>query len=116
MTSWAKKWNRMGNTFNLFSTLGDGSVGNRKLGYHKHQVVSSATDATTQVGRDHKDHEAPTAPATGRATNFHISYQPRLPRAPSNLALNTSRDGWGIHSFSGQLFQHLTILIGKNFP
>jgi len=31
-------------------------------------------------------------PATGRATNLHTEYQPRLPRAPSNLALNTSRD------------------------
>ena len=84
------------------------------------------------VGRDLKDHEAPThqpprfIPATlvsevlfrlwmphpwrhsrpgwMRATNLHISYQPRLPRAPSNLALNTSRDGWGIHSLSGQPF------------
>ena len=24
--------------------------------------------------------------------------------------------GWGIHSLSGQLFQHLTTLIVKNFP
>ena len=55
-------------------------------------------------------------PATCRATNLHISYQTRLPRAPSNLALNTSRDGWGIYSLSGQLFQHLTTLIVKNFP
>ena len=30
------------------------------------------------------------------------------PRAPR--ALNTSRDGRGIHSLSGQLFQHLTAL------
>ena len=42
--------------------------------------------------------------------------QVRLPRAPSNLALNTSRDGRGIHSLSGQLFQHLTALSVKNFP
>jgi len=55
-------------------------------------------------------------PTTGRATNLHISYQPRLPRAPSNPALNTSRDGWGIHSLCGQLFQPLTTLIAKNFP
>ena len=54
-------------------------------------------------------------PLPGRATNLPI-YQPRLPRAPSNLALNTSRDGWGIHSLSGQLFQHLTTLLVKNFP
>jgi len=46
------------------------------------------------VGRDLKDHEAPTLP-TGRATNLHISYQPRLPRAPSILAVNTFRDGRG---------------------
>jgi len=37
-------------------------------------------------------------------------------QAPSNLALNTSRDGRDIHSLSGQLFQRLTTLIGKNFP
>ena len=32
----------------------------------------------------------------------------RLPRVPSNLALNTSEhlQGWGTHSLSGQLFQH----------
>ena len=36
--------------------------------------------------------------------------------APSNLALNTYRDEWGIHNLSGQLFQHLTTLIVKNFP
>jgi len=45
---------------------------------------------------------------------LHISDQPRLPRAPSNLALNTSRDGQGIHSLSGQLFQHLTTLSVNN--
>ena len=39
-----------------------------------------------------KDHEAPIPPTTCRATNLPISYQPRLPRAPSNLALNTPRD------------------------
>ena len=55
-------------------------------------------------------------PATGRATNLPITDYTRLPRAPSNLALNTSRDEWGIHSLSGQLFQHLTTLTAKNFP
>ena len=55
-------------------------------------------------------------PTTHRATNLHISYQPRLPGTPSNLALNTSKDGRGIHSLSGQLFQHLTTPIVKNFP
>ena len=55
-------------------------------------------------------------PTAGRDTNFHIQCQPRLSRAPSNLALNTSRDGRGIHSLSGQLFQHLTTLKVKSFP
>ena len=70
------------------------------------------------VGRALKDHKTPTPPPPHhrQATNLHISYQPRLPRAPSNLALNTSRDGRGSHSLSGQLLQHLTTLIGKNFP
>jgi len=45
-------------------------------------------------------------PTPHRATNLPIAYQPRLPRAPSKLAFNTSRDGRGIHSLSGQLFQH----------
>jgi len=43
------------------------------------------------VGRDLKDREAP-PPLPGRATNLPI-YLTRLPRAPSHLALNTSRDG-----------------------
>ena len=33
----------------------------------------------------------------------HIQYKTRLPRAPSSLALNTSRGGRGIHNLSGQL-------------
>ena len=69
-----------------------------------------------RVGRDLKDHETPTSPAAGRPTNLHISDQPRLPRAPSNLAFNTSTDGRGIHSFSGQLFQHLSTLCVNYFP
>ena len=36
--------------------------------------------------------------------------------APSNLALNTCRDGRGIHSLSGRLFEHLTALRAKDFP
>ena len=39
-------------------------------------------------GRDLTDHPAPT-PTMGRAA----PHQLRLPRAPSNLALNASRDG-----------------------
>ena len=48
------------------------------------------------VGRDLQDHKAPTPPpasAAGRAADLLISYQPRLPRAPSNLASNASRNG-----------------------
>ena len=53
---------------------------------------------------------------THRATNLHTQYQPRLPTAPSNLVFNTSTDGQGIHSLSGQLFQHLPTLSANNFP
>ena len=48
-------------------------------------------------GTSLKPHSVP-APVMGGAATHHI----RLPSAQSNLALNTSRDGWGIHSFSGQ--------------
>ena len=65
------------------------------------------------VGRDLKDHESPT-PLPGRATSLPI-YSTRLPRAPSNLALNTSRDRASTTS-RGSLFQHLTTLLVKNFP
>ena len=37
-------------------------------------------------------------------------------QGPIQPGLNTSRDGRGIHSLSGQLFQHLTTLSVKNFP
>lgn len=33
------------------------------------------------------------SPASGRATDLQIWYYSRLPRAPSNVVLNTSRDG-----------------------
>ena len=42
-------------------------------------------------------------PTTRRVTNLHISHQPRLPRATSNLALNASRAGASTTS-SGNLF------------
>jgi len=54
-------------------------------------VKKSQNHRMAWVGRDLKDHESPT-PLTGRATNLPI-YKTRLPRAPSSLALNTSRDG-----------------------
>jgi len=38
--------------------------------------------------RDLKDREPPTPRQQG--TNLHMQYQPRLPRAPSSLALDTS--------------------------
>ena len=53
--------------------------------------IHSQYHRLARVGRDLKDCKSPTPPATGRATNLHIQYQPRLSRAPSNLALNTSR-------------------------
>ena len=46
----------------------------------------------------------------GRVANHQLG----LPRIPSHLAFNASRDG-GIHSFCGCLFQHLTTLRVKNF-
>ena len=52
------------------------------------------------IRRDLKDHGCPTL-LPGRATNLPI-YQPRLPRAPSNLALNTSRDGASTTSLGSQ--------------
>ena len=70
----------------------------------------------TWVGRDLKDHESPTP------TTCTMGHQPphliptQAAQDPTSLALNTSRDGRGIHSLSGQLFQHLTPLIVKNFP
>jgi len=63
-----------------------------------------------RVGRDLKDHLGPTPPAMGRDT-FH---QVRLLRAPSNLALNTTRKGSSTTS-PGYLGQGLTTLRAKNF-
>jgi len=55
-----------------------------------------------------------TLPATVKATNLQIWYQTRLPRAPSNLAMNTTRDGASAASL-GSLLQHLTTPSVKNF-
>jgi len=44
------------------------------------------------VGRDLKDREAPT-PATGRATNLHISYLPRAHPTWPSVLLNKSTYG-----------------------
>ena len=53
--------------------------------------------------------------ATGSVANRQIKYQIRLPRAPSNLALNTSRDRSST-ALPGKLFQCFTTLSVKNFP
>ena len=68
-----------------------------------------------QVGRDLKGHEAPTPmPQAGPPTSTPNT-RTRLPRAPSNRALNTYRNEAATTSL-GSLFQHFTILIVKNFP
>jgi len=58
-----------------------------------------------RVGRDLKDPSGSNPPAMSRDT----FYQTRLLKAPSNLALNTSR------AFLGNLFQCCTTLMVKNF-
>ena len=60
-------------------------------------------------GTDLKAHAAPT-PATGRAAPSQL----RLPGAPSNLALSTSRDGAPTASL-GSLCQCLTTFWVNNF-
>ena len=79
-------------------------------------VLAEGSHRVARVGRDLKDREAPTPPPQAEAASLHISYQPRLPGAPSNLALTTSRGGRGTHSLPGHLFQHLSTLTVKNFP
>ena len=55
------------------------------------------------VGKDLKDHLVPT-PCCGQLTPHHV----RLPRALSNLALNTTRDEASM-AFLGGLSQCLTL-------
>jgi len=62
------------------------------------------------VGRDLEGHLVPNPPAMGR----DIFHQPRVLRAPSNLALSTAREGAATASL-GNLGQGLTTLMGKNF-
>ena len=67
-----------------------------------------------RVGRDHKDHEAPIPQCRqGHQPPHLILYQ--AAQDPIQPGLEHLQ-GWGIHSLSGQLFQHLTTLIVKNFP
>jgi len=61
------------------------------------------------VGRDLKDHLVPTS-----AISRDIFHQPRLLRAPSNLALNPAREG-AVTASLGNLGQGFTILMVKNF-
>ena len=67
-----------------------------------------------RVGRDLKDHEAPT-PCHRQGCETPHSIADQLPSATSNLAFNTSRDGATTTSLDS-LFQHPTNLIVKNFP
>lgn len=55
------------------------------------------------------------SPASDRATKLQIWYQTRLPRAPSNLVLNTFRVEHPQPLQAG-LVQHLTTLSVKKFP
>ena len=68
------------------------------------------------VGRDLKDHASPIPVSQAGPPTFTFNTRPGCPGPHPNLALNTSRDGRGIYSLSGQLFQHLTTLILSNFP
>ena len=66
------------------------------------------------VGRDLKDHRVPVSPALERVANRSVKSYTRLPRAPSNLAFNTSRDGASTASL-GSLLQHLNTLSVETF-
>ena len=73
-----------------------------------------------RVGRDLKDHESPhTSPLQHRQgrqlPHLILLDQAAQGQGPSNLALNTFRDGASTTSL-GSLFQHLATLIVKNFP
>ena len=66
------------------------------------------------VGRDLEDHRASTLlPHAGPPTSISSARQATQGRIQLGLEY---LQGWGTHSLYGQLFQHLTILIVKNFP
>jgi len=65
------------------------------------------------VGKDLKDHQAPTPTRhrQGHQPPYLISEQ--AAQGPLQPSLDHLQ-GWGIHSLSGQLFQHLTTVTVKN--
>ena len=66
-----------------------------------------------RVGRDLKDHESPTPCHTqGHQPHLMPAQAAQGPIQPGLEHLQ----GRGIHSLSGQLFQHLTALSVKNSP
>uniref|UniRef100_A0A8V0YXK1 Lipoyl synthase, mitochondrial n=1 Tax=Gallus gallus TaxID=9031 RepID=A0A8V0YXK1_CHICK len=95
---WLKTEIPMGKNYNkLKNTL-------RSLNLHTNHRMA-------RVGRDLKYHQAPTSLSqAGLPTSTLNTARARLPRAPSNLALNTSRDGASTASL-GSLFQHLTTVL-----
>jgi len=66
------------------------------------------------VGWDLKDHEAP-SPCCRQSSQPPHLIPAQVAQGPIQPGLEHLH-GWGIHSLSGQLFQHLTILIVKTFP
>ena len=77
-------------------------------------TVEAQNHRMARVGRDLQDHKSPAPPPQARPQT--ISYQPRLPRAPSSLALNTSRDGRGIHSLSGSCSSTSPLSLRRTSP
>ena len=65
------------------------------------------------VGRDLKDHQLqpPCCRQDHQPPYLVLDQAAQGPIQPGFEHLQ----GWGIHSLSGQLFQHLTTLIAKNF-
>ena len=88
--------------FLVFSVTYNNLTANEKL--HNHGIIEwlGLNDHQVQI------------PCHSSATILQIWYWTRLPRAPSNLALNTSRDGASTPSL-GSLFQHLSTVSVKNF-
>jgi len=67
-----------------------------------------------QVGRDPKGHESPPSRCMQGHQPPHL-IPAQAAQGPIQPGLEHLQ-GQGIHSLSGQLFQHLTTLIVKNFP
>jgi len=58
----------------------------------RENCLGSQNQRMAWVGGDLKDHPVPIS-AVGSAVTHSVRHQFRFPRAPSNLASNTSRDG-----------------------